>query len=156
MNYEEYLGKIKSFVKKSTLWQRFLAALLVAVILVIAIYFINPTKKLLEMRNSQRRSDVVNILNSVYQYSLDHDGALPATITSTPTMICKSNALSCDGLVDISQVIGNKKYLLSAVPIDPKEMDTNSCGYQISKLVNGRISVTAPLAENNAVIGLSK
>lgn len=156
MNYEEYLEKVKSFVKKSTLQQRLLVALLLLVLLALTIFLLNPRKKLLEMRNSQRRSDVVNILNSVYQYSLDNNGTLPEKITAEPTMICKGKAASCDGLVDISEIIKDKKYLLSAVPVDPKEENANSSGYQISKLSNGRINVAAPLAENNAVIKLSK
>jgi hypothetical protein len=156
MNYEEYFEKTKSIIHKSSLWQRMLAALVLLSILIVAIILINPAKKLLEMRNSQRRSDVVNILNSVYEYSLDNNGNLPSSITAQPTMICRSKATSCDGLVDISEIIRNKKYLLSAVPVDPAEKNANSSGYQISKLSNGRISVAAPLAENNAAISLSK
>lgn len=156
MNYEEYLEKFKSFAKKSTLKQRFGASFVLVVILVGGIVYINPAKKLLEMRNSQRRSDVVNILNSVYQYSIEHNGELPAAITLEPTMICKSNASSCDGLVDISNVIKDGRYVISKVPVDPREKSANSSGYQIFRLASGRISVAAPLAENNAVISLSK
>lgn len=156
MNYEQYLKRVGDIIKNSKPWQKISAGLAVVIILVMVVIVINPAKKLLEMRNSQRRTDVVNILNSVYQYSLDHGGALPASITSEPTMICKSKASSCEGLVDISGITGDKKYLLSAVPTDPKEKNTNSSGYQISRLANGRISVAAPLAENKAVISLSK
>jgi len=111
---------------------------------------------LLEMRNSQRRSDVVNILNAVYQYSADHGGDLPFQLAGSPAMICRSKAQSCEGLVDISQILASEKKVLSSVPVDPKEKDPNSSGYQISRLANGRINVTAPLAENNAAISLSK
>jgi|GEM_PF-726857 len=156
MNYEEYLKKITTFLKKTSLWQRLLAATILVAILVVVIILINPAKKLLERRNSQRRTDVVNILNAVYQYSFDHDGQLPFSLTAEPMMICKTKAQSCEGLVEISAITGNKKYLLSVVPVDPREKDANSSGYQISKLSSGRISVSAPLAENNAVISLSK
>jgi len=156
MDYEEFLKKIKVFAKETTLGQRAIFAFFILIIIAGSVYLYNPQKKLLERRNAQRRSDVVNILNSVYQYSLDHSGELPFSITSEPKKICKTRAQSCDGLVDISDVINNKKYLLSAVPIDPKEKDANSSGYEISKLSSGRISVSAPLAENGAVISLSK
>lgn len=156
MDYEKYLEKTKNFIKKSTLKQRFLFGVLAMIILGGYIAYINPAKKLLEMRNSQRRTDVANILDSVYQYALDNNGDLPSSVTSQPTTICRSGAQSCDGMVDISQIINNKKYLLSAVPVDPVEKNTNSSGYQISKLSNGRISVSAPLAENKAVISRSK
>ncbi|HCO99435.1 MAG TPA: hypothetical protein DIT56_02400 [Candidatus Moranbacteria bacterium] len=156
MDYEKYLEEIKNYIKKSTKKQRALFLVGLVIVLGVVIVAINPAKKMLEMRNSQRRSDVVNILNSVYQYSIDHSGELPESITTQPTVICKSNALSCDGLVDISEITDDEKYLLSKVPVDPKEKDVNSSGYQILKHSNGRISVSAPLAENNAVINLSK
>ncbi|MDD5463852.1 MAG: hypothetical protein PHP62_01785 [Candidatus Moranbacteria bacterium] len=156
MDYEKYLEEIKNYIKKSTKKQRALFLAGLVIVLGVVIVAINPAKKMLEMRNSQRRSDVVNILNSVYQYSIDHSGELPESITTQPTVICKSNALSCDGLVDISEITDDEKYLLSKVPVDPKEKDANSSGYQILKHSNGRISVSAPLAENNAVINLSK
>jgi transaldolase len=108
------------------------------------------------MRNSRRRTDVVNILNAVYQYTSQHNGEIPASITSNPGMICKSGAKSCQGRVDISEILVSEKKILQSVPVDPLEKSENSSGYQISKLSNGRINVTAPLAENNAVISLSK
>ena len=156
MEYQEYIEKAKVIVKNLTILQKIGIALVVILILAVAVYFINPSKKLLERRNSQRRSDVVNILNAVYLYSVDNGGQLPSIISSTPTAVCKSNAASCDGLVDISAVTSNKKYLLSEVPVDPRESDVNNSGYKIVKLPSGRISVSAPLAENNAVISLSK
>ena len=156
MDYKKYLEKVKNFVKKSTLGQRFLAGFFLCIVLAVVVYFINPSKKLVEMRNSQRRSDVVNILNSIYQYSLDRGGQLPFEISSKPVMICKTKASSCEGLVDISEITGNKKYLLSSMPVDPRESSVNASGYEISRLASGRISVSAPLAENNAVISLSK
>jgi len=115
----------------------------------------DPAKKMLEMRNSKRRSDVVNILNVVYQYKIDK-GVLPEGITNNPLMICSGKTGSCDGLVDLSNVIVDEKKILSKIPIDPNEKNPNASGYQIFLSSNGRINVTAPLAENNAVINLSK
>ncbi|EKE20398.1 MAG: hypothetical protein ACD_8C00006G0010 [uncultured bacterium] len=156
MEYEKYLEKGKTAIKESTIKQRIFAGVLLLILLGIGIFLLNPEKKLLERRNSQRRSDVVNILNAVYQYGVDNEGKLPQSITNVPTMICQTGASSCDGLVDLSAVVEIEKKLLSEVPMDPKEKSLNGAGYQISKLSNGRINVTAPLAENNAVISLSK
>lgn len=156
MDFEKYLEKMKGFVEESTLKQRFLAGIFLAFILIGYVIFLNPAKRLLEMRNSQRRSDVVNILNTVYQYAADNKGPLPESITNTPAMICQSKAVTCEGLVDLTQILAVEKKLLSEVPVDPNEKDPNASGYQIVRLSNGRISVSAPLAENNAVISLSK
>lgn len=156
MEYEKYLERIKDFAKKTTRLQRLLAGLFLFAFLGGYVAFINPAQKLLEMRNSQRRSDVVNILNAVYQYSIEPGVQLPESITETPTMICRSDAKSCEGLVDISQILAVEKNLLSGVPVDPKEKDDNVSGYQISRSASGRIVVSAPLAENGVVINFSK
>jgi hypothetical protein len=156
MEYDKYLEKIKDFARKSTLRQRFLAGFVLLVLLGGYVVYLNPAKKLLEMRNSQRRSDVVNILNAVYQYSKEPNVEFPTSITQEPIMICRSDANSCEGLIDISQILVLEKRLLSKVPVDPNEEDSNISGYQISRFANGRISVTAPLAENGVVINFSK
>lgn len=156
MEYEKYLEKSKSLIVESTTRQRIFAGLILLILLGIVIFLLNPSKKLLERRNSQRRNDVVNILNAVYQYGVDNEGKLPESITNIPNMICQGKASSCEGLVDLSEVVDAEKKLLSEIPIDPREKSLSSSGYQISKLSNGRINVIAPLAENNAVISLSK
>ena len=46
----------------------------------IVILAINPTKQLGDTRNAERRSDVLTLLNAVYQYSIDRNGSLPSTI----------------------------------------------------------------------------
>lgn len=156
MDYEKYFKKAKEALKKLTMPQKIGIALVTVFIVVVVVVLLDPLKKMLEMRNSQRRSDVVNILNSVYQYSLENDGQLPFSLTTEPIMICKSKAQSCEGLADLSRITADKKYLLSSVPVDPKMKDANSSGYQIVKLSNGRISVSAPFAESSTVISLSK
>lgn len=156
MQYEGYLKNFKEFVKKTTFLQRLGGGILLFLVIGIGVYFYNPQEKLLEMRNSQRRSDVVNILNAVYQFGVDNDNALSTLIPAEPGMICRSGATSCDGLVNISQIIAVEKRLLSKMPVDPKEKNSNSSGYQISHLANGRISVSAPLAENGVIINQSK
>ena len=156
MEYQEYLKQIKNKISKLTITQRVAVAILLLLIVVAGIYAMNPRKKLIEMRNSQRRSDVVNILNAVYEYSVANNGSLPESITAAPTMICRDNATSCEGLVDLSNILKDEKRILSKVPVDPKVKEANISGYKISRLPNGRITITAPFAENNAVIGLTK
>lgn len=154
--FEQYLKKSKEFVLQTTKAQRIGAFFVLLVFAGIGLYFYNPSKKLLERRNSQRRSDVVNILNTVYQYGIENPGSLEELIFEKPVAVCRTKADNCEGLVDISKIIASKKKLLSSVPVDPREKDRNSSGYQIALLANGRLSVSAPLAENGAVITLSK
>jgi len=133
-----------------------IAIIAAAVILFFAvIIFINPSKKMAEIRNSSRRTDVVAIINATYQYNKDNNGKLLEIITETPKIICNSSGAACDGFVDLSEVVAGKKYI-KKIPTDPKEKTPNSSGYQIFKTANGRISVIAPNAERGAIINSSK
>ncbi|HSW81451.1 MAG TPA: type II secretion system protein [Candidatus Saccharimonas sp.] len=140
---------------------------LIEVLLVIAIVFllagivviaINPSKNLGDTRNAQRQADVTTILNSVYQYSLDNNGAVPSSVTTTATEVCATGAASCAGLVDLSTVTTNEKYVVS-IPKDPQcstTCATNGTGYKISKDANNHIIVTALAAENGKTISVTR
>ncbi len=60
-----------------TLLEILLAVAALVILASIVILAINPTKQLADTRNSQRWVDVNTILNGVYQYAIDNDGALP-------------------------------------------------------------------------------
>ena len=53
----------------------------------IVIVAINPGRQLAAARNTRRQSDTASIAQALYQYSLDHDGALPDSITAETKMI---------------------------------------------------------------------
>jgi hypothetical protein len=149
----EYLENIYKKISK----KQFALIFLVIVLLVFLNFFgLNPAKKMAEMRNAQRRADIASILNAVYQYRTDNNLTALEDIGETPKMICRSDAKNCENMLDLGKIIANKKYGLSAVPVDPKQKDLNASGYEISKLSNGRLNVFAVGAENNATIKLSK
>lgn len=144
--------------KGFTLLEVLLVVAIIAILAGIVIIAINPSKQLGDTRNTQRQADVTTILNAVYQYSLDNNGAIPAGITTTATEICKTGAASCTGLVDLSVLTTNEKYLI-ALPQDPQcstVCATNGDGYQILKTANNRITVSAPAAEEGKVISVSR
>lgn len=120
----------------------------------IVIVALNPNKQLAETRNAQRRVDVNTILNGVYQYAIDNNGTLPASVTTTTTAICKTGG-TCTGLIDLSVLTVSSTYLV-AMPIDPTGSTTNSTGYNINKNANGRVTVNAPSAEQSATISVTR
>ncbi len=142
--------------KGFTLIEILLVVAAIAILAGIVILAINPSKQLGDTRNAQRHADVATILNAVYQYDIDNAGTLPASITTVPTEICKTGATICTGLIDLSALTLNEKYL-TAIPHDPNgACNTNGVCYQISKSVNGRISVNAPSAEQGATISVTR
>ena len=140
----------KTNIKGFTLLEILLVVAAIAILASIVILAINPGKQLGDTKNAQRRVDVNTILNAVYQYAIDNTGTIPATITSSSTEICKLGG-TCTGLIDLSVLTTNEKYLV-AIPIDPIGASTNGVRYTISKSVNGRVTVSAPNAEQGATI----
>lgn len=143
-----------SKTKGFTLLEILLVVAAIAILAGIVIIAINPTKQLGDTRNAQRRADVNTILNAVYQYSIDNDGDLPSGISTTAKEICQSS--SCSGLVDLSVLTDDEKYL-TAIPHDPLiTSTTGTAGYTIMKTSNGRVTVAAPDAEQDAVISVTR
>jgi len=140
--------------KGFTLLEILLVVAGIAILAGIVILALNPGKQLADTRNSPRRADVNTILNAVYQYSIDNNGSVPASITTTPTAVCATGG-TCTGLIDLSVLTTNGKYLVS-LPKDPTAGTANSTGYNISKDANGRITVSAPSAEQGATISVTR
>ena len=141
--------------KGFTLIEILLVVATIAILAGIVILAINPSKQLGEARNAQRRADINTILNAVYQYSLDHNGSLPSSITTTATEICKTGG-TCTGLISLSDLTTSETYL-TAIPSDPSGgCNTNGVCYRIMKTGNGRVTVSAPGAEQGATISATR
>lgn len=109
-----------------------------------------------EARDAQRRSDVNTILNAVYQYAIDHNGAYPAGITASKREICKSDIEDCGALVDLSVLTEDAVYLVR-IPSDPlSSPDHRGTGYRISQDATGRITVEAVIAETASAISVTR
>jgi type IV pilus assembly protein PilA len=137
-----------------TLIEILLVVAAIAILASIVILAINPNKQLGDTRNAQRHVDVNTVLNAVYQYAIDNNGTIPASITTTQTEICKTGG-ACSGLIDLSVLTTDEKYLIS-MPFDPTGSSTNGAGYEIKKSSNGRITVVAPDAEQNVTISVTR
>ena len=149
--------------KGFTLLEILLVVAAIAILAGIVIVAINPSKQLGDTRNAQRRADVNTILNAVYQYAIDHNGTLPASVTSgtacgvSTQEVCKTGG-TCTGLTDLStSLVGTNATYLVSIPTDPTGSSTNGAGYEIYKnATTNRISVCAPDAEQSATISVTR
>ncbi len=140
--------------KGFTLIELLLVIGIIAILASIVIVAINPTKQLGDARDAQRRSDVNTILSAVYQYAIDNDGTLPASIpTGAAVEICATGDVDCDAAISLDALTG--AYLVR-MPRDPQAASATGTNYWIVEGANGRITVSAPGAEQTASISVEK
>ena len=118
---------------------------------------INPVGMVHKANDTQRRSDVGEIIIAVNHYVTDHKGQLPpglSSVGSVPEIIDSTGkgAEFCNALVPA---------YLSKLPVDPKGgvyVDCNSYDtkYQVLVSPSGQITISAPNAELSAPIAVTK
>ncbi|PIR49017.1 hypothetical protein COU80_01225 [Candidatus Peregrinibacteria bacterium CG10_big_fil_rev_8_21_14_0_10_55_24] len=152
--------------KGFTLIELLLVIGIIAILASIVIVAINPTKQLGDARDAQRRSDVNTVLNAVYQYAIDHNGNLPSCIDTEEKGVCTSGS-DCAAYAagdsggpatgcNLDVLTGS--YLVS-IPVDPQGTPGTSVeytGYNIARTAAGRVTVTAPEAEQTATISVTR
>lgn len=162
--------KFKDLGSGFTLLEVLLVVGIISILAGIVILAINPSKQLGDTRNAQRRSDVLTILNAIYQFSIDTNGVIPDTIISRADCdlgetkeVGNDDEDDIDGhLVDLySDLVvstASTTYLV-AIPHDPLATSSDSgygSGYAVVKTASGRVTVCAPLAESGTVISVTR
>src|SRR2546428_12616799 len=89
---------IKNFRKGFTLIELLVVIGILAILLAITLIAINPARQFGQANDTNRRSSVTQILNSIGQYTASNGGTLPAVITglavNTPTELASTTALA--------------------------------------------------------------
>lgn len=163
--YVNFVSKKLKANEGFTLLEILLVVAAIGILAGIVILAINPGKQLGDTRNAQRRADVNTILNATYQYAIDNNGALPSYIASSTCAsvaaneICKAGVATStcvsSSLIALTELTAGEKYITS-IPVDPQATSTNGAGYRIAKNSNSRVTVCAPLAEQSAIISITR
>lgn len=98
-------------------------------------------------RNERRRLDVKLIANAFYNYRREHSDTNAPGITAKNQELCRTDAQSCVGLLDVREVLAPYMSPLRVDPTSPKI--GNGTGYFVRKDWKGRIYVSAPGAEDD-------
>jgi prepilin-type N-terminal cleavage/methylation domain-containing protein len=135
---------------------------ILAVLLAAVLIAINPDRQFKQARDSQRRSDVLTILNAVQQNMADNKGVLPSGIptknlTATPPVLAAEISNAGANLCGVLMPT-----YVSILPSDPT-LDTNitncttySTGYNISKDSAGRVTVETVSEVDGSVISVTR
>lgn len=138
--------------KAFTLLEILLVMTLISILLLILIRLINPDQQIGDINNAQRQSDVLTIYTAINQYREANSGNLPTGITNEVKSICKPDCSVNSDKIDITEVI--ESYIaFGTIPVDPQQSETlDTTGYTIYVNIQGRVVVSAPLAQNGATI----
>lgn len=132
---------------------------IIAVLAAVVLIAINPARQFAQANNSQRTSNVNAILNAVGQYMADHQGQLPpGDIDETSDPIDET---LCDELIPD---------YIPALPTDPtsfyagesiqdgscSDLNTNDSGYEIGTTSPSRVIVSAPNAQLDQTIEVTR
>ncbi len=118
-----------------TLIEILLVMALLAALATIVLIAINPAQKFKQQRDTQRTTDVANIAGAVQQYYVDHQGQLPAGITTTAQNIAKTGGIDlCSTLVPSYLVI---------LPRDPDTGSYTDCSAYDTKYSIKKESATS-------------
>jgi len=125
---------------------------IIAVLAAVVLIAINPARQFAQANNSQRTANTNAILNAIGQYMADNQGALPAAIAVIDAEVDATDI--CDDLVTD---------YMPALPVDPTvdegPVENTDCGdydteYDVVQQASGRVSVCAPLAADEAALGV--
>jgi prepilin-type N-terminal cleavage/methylation domain-containing protein len=125
----------------------------IAILAAIVLVAVNPARNFAQARDTQRRNDIYQILNAIYQYSVSNEGNFPTGITTTPTEL-GDPANGCTGCLDLTTALVPE--FIPTIPFDPASGDAAATDYVLFQEENGRLTATASGAEITVPITITR
>ncbi|MGH7241207.1 MAG: type II secretion system protein [Candidatus Saccharimonadales bacterium] len=136
---------------------------IIGILMAVTIVAINPIQQFQNARNAQRRSDIANILDAIYQYEATNTGTIPPTLAGVSTSSGSPSPIATSGSGFVNPCTDLTPNFMADIPLDPSSgtktggsgttcsATSYTSGYTIYK-TGTRFTVTAPSAENGATI----
>lgn len=119
---------------------------IIAILAAVVLVAVNPLRQFASARDSQRRSDLYAVTNAVYQFAVEHNGALPADDTTPATTadipVGAANALDI-GTGGIGLTTALVPTYIADIPVDPLNGTDATTGYTMFQTAAGRIIASA-------------
>ena len=136
--------------KGYTLIELLIVIAIIGTLSTVLVAVINPARQLAKARDTQRETDLISILSTVYQYAAEHSGELPDTDgdpdeSDFPTEeTCIGTGVSCFDLAEAGEDDETiVPVYLSEIPMDPKTGTAADTGYTIFVDENDRLVASA-------------
>jgi prepilin-type N-terminal cleavage/methylation domain-containing protein len=140
---------------------------ILAILLAITLIAINPSQHFQGARNAQRQSDVVAILDAIYEYEAANKGNLPASVNSLGS---SATVIGEGGSGDVNLCTDLAPTYIADLPTDPSSgtitggatpcasgTTAYDTGYTIEKSASSnRITIAAPSAEGGETISVTR
>lgn len=139
--------------KAFTLVEILIVIALLAILATATYIVINPARTAADTRNSQRSVAVGELLTAIVSYRSEQGQAV-ADLGAIAT--CPATTMIGTGAGNVNLVTRLVDKYISAIPTDPSGGTAASTGYRVCKTSTGRVTVSAPNAENGKTISASK
>ncbi|OGM28303.1 hypothetical protein A2801_02495 [Candidatus Woesebacteria bacterium RIFCSPHIGHO2_01_FULL_41_10] len=145
---------------------------IIGILAAIVLVAVNPGRQFAQARNTTRQSDLITITNAIYEFAVENNGNLPSTdytsggnfpssqtcIGDTPPCFDLAGAGAEDpnnpgGIAVVDTIVPT---FVAGMPEDPSAGTPQNTGYTIFVDGNGRLTATAPNAENDAIITVTR
>ena len=128
------------FKKGFTLIELLVVIGIIAILAVIVLVAVNPSRQFAQSRNAQRRNDVNTVLNAIHQNAVDNDGTFSGTVATCPATTAAATLAG-----DLAPTY------TSVMPSDP----SGTTDYTVC-VTSGRYTVDAPGAELSETIDVTR
>ena len=116
---------------------------IITILATIVLVAINPARQFAQARDTTRRNDMYQILNAIYQYSVENNGTYPTQIQTNSWL----DIGNCTGCLNLAADL--VPLYIPAIPFDPSTGDslTGVTDYVLARETNGRLTASASGAE---------